>query len=261
MIEIHIGFVEDDNLPGLHTRANLPRPLGIVVTGGVNEDEIGQKTLEVEPHVALGCGLAAAMFGPVHARSNQLDGRGIHNVDRLAEAVGHAPAPTPTGKARGQCLKVPKHSPEKLLSQNGLALLARMGEPVTTRRGRAANCRERATMKAQLITHVIESDRVGQLRVEHRDDMASRGKRPARFVHPRFSRQLRHELGRNEIAELAQNAELGCRWAGLFFHPLPSGRSKCPRPSNPQLFRLLCGTAVISITEIKRYTTMAATPA
>ena len=58
------------------------------------------KTLEVEPHVALGCGLAAAMFGPVHARSHQLDGCGIHNVDRLAEAVGHAPAPTPMGKAQ-----------------------------------------------------------------------------------------------------------------------------------------------------------------
>ena len=77
--------------------------------------------------------------------------------------------------------------------------------------GRAANCRERATVKAQRITHVIESDRMGQLRVELRDNMAPRGKRPARFVHPRFSRQLRHEMGRNEIAELTENAELGCR--------------------------------------------------
>jgi len=54
-------------------------------------------------------------------------------------------------------------------------------------------------------------------------------------------------MGRNEIAELAQNAELGCRWAGLIFHTLPSGRFKCPRPSNPQLFRLHCGTAVSAI--------------
>ena len=31
---------------------------------------------------------------------------------------------------------------------------------------------------------------------------------------------------------------------GVVFHTLPSGRFKCPRPSNPQLFQLLCGTAV-----------------
>jgi len=159
-------------------------------------------------------------------------------ANRQAHVIcdNYAPPSTPMGKARGQCLKVPKHSPEKLLSQNSLALLARMGEFVATRRGRAANCRERATVKAQRITHVIKSDRMNQLRVEHRDNMAPRGKRPARFVHPRFSRQLRHEMGRNEVADLAQNAEHECLWAGPFFHPLPSGRFKCPRPPFPPLF-------------------------
>jgi len=99
-------------------------------------------------------------------------------------------------------------------------------------------------MKPQRITHVIETDRVSQLRVEHRDHMAPCRKRPARFVHPRLSRQLRHQMGRNEIAELSQNAELGCRWAGLVFHTLPHGRFKTPRPSFPHFFSRSCGMAV-----------------
>ena len=31
---------------------------------------------------------------------------------------------------------------------------------------------------------------------------------------------------------------------GVVFHTLPSGRFKCPRPSNPQLLHVLYGTAV-----------------
>jgi len=186
--------------------------------------------------VTIGGGLAPPVLGPVHALGDQFDGGGILNVDRLAEAVCYGPPSTPSGKARGQCLNVPKYSSEKLLSQNSLALLARMEESVATRWGRAANCRERCTVKAQRITHVIESDKMGQLRGEYRDNMAPRGKRPAPFIHPCFARQLRHEMGRDEIAELAQNAELGRRWAGLFSYPLPSGRFKCARPSFPPHF-------------------------
>jgi len=148
-------------------------------------------------------------------------------------------------KARGERLKVSEHSPENLLGQHGLALFARMGESVTTRRSRAANHRERTTMKSQRVTHVVETNRVRQLCVEHRNLMAPRRKCASGLVHPSLTRQLWHEIGRNEIAELPQNAELGCRWAGLFFHTLPSCRFKCPRPSNPQLFHLLCGMAVV----------------
>jgi hypothetical protein len=133
-----------------------------------------------------------------------------------ARSCCSAPTWTPMRKARGESLKVSKHSPEKLLGQNSLA---RMGESIATRRGRAANCRERTTMKPQRVTHIIQTNGVGQLCVEHRHHMAPSRKRSAGFVHPGLPRQPRHKMGRNELAELAQNAELRCRWAGLFFTP------------------------------------------
>ena len=244
VVEVHIGLVEDDNLAGLHARTDLSGSLGIVVAGGVNQGECGQEALEVEPHVALGCRLAPSVLGPVHAFGDQFKGCGIHNVDRPAKPVRHTSAPPSASKFRRERLEMREHGPENLLHQHCLALLARVGESVTARRGRTAKCRERAAMKPQRVTYVIEADRVSQLRVEHRDHMAPGRKCPAGFVHPGLSRQLRHEMGRNEIAELSQNAELGCRWAGLVFHPLPSGRFSLPRPSLLQLFHLLCGTAV-----------------
>jgi len=245
VVEVHIGLVEDDNLAGLHARTDLSGSLGIVVAGGVNQGECGQEALEVEPHVALGCRLAPSVLGPVHTFGDQFNGCGIHNVDRPAKPVRYTSAPPSASKFRRERLEMREHGPEKLLCQHSLALLARVRESVASRRGRAAKCRrERAAMKPQRVTHVIEADRVSQLRVEHRDHMAPRRKCPAGFVHPGLSRQLRHKMGRNEIAELSQNAELGCRWAGLFFHTMPSGRFKRPRPSNPQLFQLLCGTPV-----------------
>jgi len=249
VVEVHIGLVENDNLAGLHARTDLSGSLGIVVAGGVNQGESGQEALEVEPHVALGCRLAPPVLGPVHAFGDQFNGCGIHNVDRPAKPVRHTSATPSASKFRRERLKMREHGPEKLLRQHRLALLARMGESVAARRGRSANCRERTAMKPQCVTHVIEADRVSQLRVEHRDHMAPRRKCPAGFIHPGLSGQLRHEMRRNEIAELSQNAELGCRWAGLFFHTLPSGRFKCPRPSNPQLLHVLYGTAVNQLQE------------
>lgn len=55
--------------------------------GAVDEHEHGQEALEVEPHVAFGGGLAAAVFGPIHAGGHQLDRGGVDDVDGGAEAV------------------------------------------------------------------------------------------------------------------------------------------------------------------------------
>src|SRR5690606_7125722 len=65
VIEIHVGFVEKDDLPGLHASANLACPLGVVVTRGVDENKTGQETLEIETQMALRSSLAAAVFGPI----------------------------------------------------------------------------------------------------------------------------------------------------------------------------------------------------
>ena len=45
MVEIHVGLVKENDLASLHRGADLSRPLGVVVTGGVDENKAGQKTL------------------------------------------------------------------------------------------------------------------------------------------------------------------------------------------------------------------------
>jgi hypothetical protein len=96
-------------------------------------------------------------------------------------------------------------------------------------------------VQAQRITHIVEPDGVSQLRVEHRHDMTPRRKCSASTGNAGLSRQIWHEMGRNEVAELAKNAEIGFRWAGMnfVFHTLPHGRFKTPRPSFPHFFPFL----------------------
>ena len=238
VVEVHVGLVKDNNLAGLHSRTDLSGPLGIVVTGGINQGKAGQEALEVKPHVALGGRLAPPMLGPVHTFGNQLNSCGVHNVDRPAEPVCHSPASPSTGKSWREGLKMPEHGPEKLLRQQRTALLARVREPVAARWRRAPNRRERPTVQAQRITHIVEPDGVSQLRVEHRHNMTPCRKCSASTGNAGLSRQIWHEMGRNEVAELAKNAEIGSRWAGMVFvfHTLPHGRFKTPRPSFPCLF-------------------------
>lgn len=247
--EIHVGFVENNDLSIFQPCTDLTGSLGVIVAGRVNKGEAGQETLEVEPHVAFSGRLAAAVLGPVQTRSHQFDGRRIHNVDRLAEAADHPLASAAISKFRGKRLKMTQNRPESLLGQNRLPLFARVGKPVATRRGSPTKSREGAAMKLQGITHIVETNGVGQLGVEHCHDMTPSGKRPADLIHSGISRQRRHEVGWNEIAELAQNGELRRRWAGifLFFHNLPHGRNGGSRPSFPTRFRQLYGMAVKSL--------------
>lgn len=249
MIEIHIGLVEKHNLPGQHGGADLPGPLGVVVTRGVDEDKTGKETLEIQSQMAFGGGFAAAMFGPVHAPSNQLYGRRVDNMDGSAKAVRYAPPPASVPESRRERLKMREHRPKELFSQFRFANLASMREPVAARRRRCTNCRKRPAVKSQCITNIIKADGMSQLSVKHRDHMTPRRIRPAELFHPCLPGQLWHKMRWNGIAELAQNREVRCRWAGLFlfFHNLPHGRLKAPRPSYLQLFQHSYGMAVILV--------------
>ncbi len=74
MGKIHIGLVEDDDLPGPHPRAEFLRPPAFVFAGGVHDGAAGQESLQVQPQMTFGRGFAAAMFGPVQARCDEFDG-------------------------------------------------------------------------------------------------------------------------------------------------------------------------------------------
>jgi len=177
------------------------------VPGAVDEDEQWQEALEVEPHVAFGGGLAAAVLGPVHAGGHQLDRCGVDDVDGFAKAVERPLGALGTGKARGEVFEGLEHGPEELLGELGAAVFSGMGEAVSARRGGPADRRKRAAVNPQGVAHIVESDGVGELGIEHGHNMAPGREAAAELVDTGLPGQLGDKALRNEIAKLAQAAE------------------------------------------------------
>ena len=217
--------------PGADAGAHLPGTGVVVVASGVDDGEAGQQALQIEPEMALGGRLAAAVLGPVHARGDQLDGRGIDNVDGALESVGQALAAGPGAEAWLNALKVIEHAPEQLLGHGCVADLVGVGKPVPARRSRCADPRQPPAVVAQAVADVIESDGVGQLAVEHGDHMAPGAEGPGLGVHAMFPRQFPDQMARDEVAKLGQNAEFAPGWSCppmvCFFHT-----RSLPRPAN-----------------------------
>jgi hypothetical protein len=225
--EINVSLVEEDDLPGTNAGANLPGALGVVVAGRVNEGEAGQEAVEVEPQVALGRGLAAAMLGPVHARGHQLDRGGIDHMNHAAETARQTPASLSGGEPRVEAAQMLQHRPEQLLPQRGVTSAIGVGQIIARRRSGRADADEQARMQSQAVADVVETDGVGQLRVEQRDHMTPRRIGSRLALHSGLSGQLGHQKRRNQIANLVQDAELTLAWAGgrlgsgmSIFHPL-----------------------------------------
>jgi hypothetical protein len=225
--EVDVSLVEEHNLAGANARAQLPRAFGVVVSGGVDDGEAGQKTVQVQPQMALGRSLASAMLGPIHTRGHQLDRGGIHHADDAAKATRQAPALPSTGKTRVQAAQMLQDRPEQLLRQRGIALTIGVGQVVARGRRGPAQADEQAAVQSQTIANIVEPDGVNQLRVEKGDDMAPWRIGPRPGVDAGLVGELAHQKRWNEIANLAQDAELTSAWSGgclgsgmLFVHPL-----------------------------------------
>ena len=232
MGEVQIGLVKDHNLPGQHVRAQFARPAVVVFAGGVHQGEAGQEGLQVEADMALGGGFAAAMFGPVQTAGDELNGGRVHDMDEPLEAEGELRAALGP-EARMELLQMLEHGPEQLFGHLGIAFVVGVGEGVFAGRGRPTNRRQRSRVQAQRVTHIIEPQSVRELGVEQADHMTPRKKRARPQVHAGVPGQLRHEVGGNQIAELAQERKAVARWLAdrLFFHPRPCGRVQTRRPT------------------------------
>ena len=231
--EVHIGFVEDDNLARRHGRAQFMRPAVVVLTGGVHNDKAGQEGLEIEPHMTFRGGLAAAMLGPIHTPGHQLNGSRVHDMNQPLEAEGELRSAA-GAEARMQLLQMIEHGPKQLFRQLRVAFTVGVGERVLAGRRGPTNRRQRPRMQVQRITDIVETQGVGQLGVEQTQDMTPRTKRPGVGVHPGGSGQLRHQMVGNQIAELPQECETTARWlVGCgFMHGLPCGRSTHRKPTS-----------------------------
>jgi hypothetical protein len=171
--------------------------------------------------MALGGGLAAAMFGPVQRVGDESNGGGVHNMDGDFEAVRQAFACTACDEARREGLEMFEGLPEELFAQGRGTLAIGVGQAVATGRSGAANGRERAGVQAQTVADIVEADGVRELGEEQTDDVTPRFERAGFFLRARLAGQVRHQMSGNEIAELAKDGELGTGWrgTGLFFHP------------------------------------------
>jgi hypothetical protein len=88
-------------------------------------------------------------------------------------------------------------------------------------------------MQAQRVTHVVETETVGELSVEQADDVAPRTEGAGLIFHAGLACQVRHQMRRNEVAKLAQERKLAAGWlvASLFFHALPCGKAQTRKPT------------------------------
>lgn len=66
---------------------------------------------------------------------------------------------------------------------------------------------EQACMMAQPVTDIVETDGMGELRVEQRHHMARCGERPRPGFDPVLARQLGDQVAGNKVANLRENTE------------------------------------------------------
>jgi hypothetical protein len=62
-------------------------------------------------------------------------------------------------------------------------------------------------MMAQPVTDIVETDGMGELRVEQRHHMARCGERPRPGFDPVLARQLGNQVAGNKVANLRENTE------------------------------------------------------
>lgn len=202
-----IGLVEDHDFARLDPGAELRRVGAVVAFArGFDHDEAGQQGARIEPHVAFDGGLAPAVPGPIDAVGHQADRGGIDQIDELLEAVAVAP-PVAPAKARCEGVEMIEGLPKQPLGQGGIARAVGMGKGVARRGPGPADGLKLPGDEAQRVAHIVEAQRVGQLRVNQRDQMTPRRERAGLENRTRLPRQPRHPMRRNKFANLAQRGK------------------------------------------------------
>ena len=199
MREVHVGLVEYGDLPRQKPRADLPRPLPIVVGGCVHDRERRQEALQVQAQVQLRRGLAPAMACPVDAVHHQTDRRGVHRVDRPLEAPRH-PAERLPPEPGTHPRQVVQDLPEERLSHFPAALAIGVGERVLGRRRRVADPRQFRRVVLQRVAHVVQTQSVRELSVQERHQVRPRAERARLLRHAALARDLGNQEGGNQVA-------------------------------------------------------------
>src|SRR5262245_15400200 len=140
--------------------------------------------------MALGGGFAATMPSPVHTGGDQRNRRRVDQVNRTLEPAGKSFAGFTTDKTRREIAQVFQDRPEESLGHLGGSDLVGVGKIIAAGRSRPSQAGQRTGMQVQRITHIIESDAVGQLGIEQGDDVAPRAEGANFLLNSRFSSEL-----------------------------------------------------------------------
>jgi hypothetical protein len=124
-------------------------------------------------------------------------------------------------------------APEQLLGHFRIAPAAGVRARVLGRRRGPAQCRQRPGVQTQGVADVIESETVGKLGVEQAYDVTPRTEGAGLIFHAGLACQSRHQMRRNEVADLAQERELAGGWlvSNLIIHALPCGKARTGKPT------------------------------
>ena len=104
--EVDVGLVEDGYLARLQPSTQRQCPRVVVMGGFLDNRKRREESLQVQPQVHFGSGLAATVLGPVHAVGDQCNRRGVDGMDRPLEAAGQATVATRRPELRIERLEV-----------------------------------------------------------------------------------------------------------------------------------------------------------
>jgi len=204
--EMDIGFIEDGDLPGLKSGTER-HGADVVVMGGLLDDgEARKESLQVQPQMHLGGGLAATVLGPVHTVGNQSNGRGIDSMDRPLESTGQAAVSARRTEPRTKRLKMFQNAPKQFLHHVAVAVLVGMRKGITTWRDSTTNRPQFGSVVAKAVAHVIQSNRMSQLCEQKTDHVAPWRKGPGPLVHSMLSGKFFRQMRRDEFTKLMQCA-------------------------------------------------------
>ena len=205
--EDDVGLVEDDDLPGLHPRAKLGRACAVVAhSGRVHHHKARQKRAPVQSHMALGRRLAPPVARPVQTVGHQQNRGRVHQMDQTLEAKAVA-ALAALAEARRERLQMFQRRPKQPPGQLRIARAIGVGKAIAARRLRPADGGQAARDEAQRIAHIVQAQRVSQLRVKQAHHMAPRRENASLLRHARLPGQLRHHVHRNKFTNLAQGGK------------------------------------------------------
>lgn len=204
--EVDVSLVEDGNFASLQPDTEW-HGSGVVMMGGFLDDGEGRKeSLQVQAQVHLGSGLTAAVLRPVHAVGHQSDGRGINGMDRPLEAPGQPTVTTGRSEPRTERLEMPQDAPKKFLHHVAISVFVRVRERVARWRNCAPNRSQFRTVVAKAVAHIVQPNRMGQLRKQKTDHVAPRSEGAGLLVHSVLTGKFFRQVRRDEFTKLMQCA-------------------------------------------------------